>query len=74
MVYFVRELHGWWSEERKEPIHSLETLSPEEGYTKLEDAHARYDQQRTFRAKGGFVHSFSVNFFGKKHNYNLIAF
>jgi hypothetical protein len=71
--YFVRELHGWWSEEQKRAINNLETLSPEEGFPNFEGARERYIEQRAFRAKGGFVHSFSVNFFGKPDgDYRLI--
>jgi hypothetical protein len=73
MLFFVREMHGWWSEERQQPIHNLKTLSPDEGYSVWKDAFARYQQQRTFRAKGGFVHSFSLHYFGeRKYDYRLI--
>jgi hypothetical protein len=58
-MYFVREMHGWWSEERKQSIHSLKTLSPEEGYPTWEAAYERDKQQPAFGAGGGFIHSFS---------------
>jgi hypothetical protein len=66
VTYFVREIHGWWDEERKRPVHKLFTLSPDEGYVNFEDAHARYIQQRLHRAKGGFTHSFSPHYYGQK--------
>jgi hypothetical protein len=31
-AYFVREIHGWWDEQQKQPVHNLYTLSPDEGY------------------------------------------
>jgi hypothetical protein len=63
-MYFVREMHGWWSEEQKRPIHNLKTLSPEEGYPTWDDAYKRYLEQRQHRARGGFVHSFSPHYYG----------
>src|ERR1039457_1502034 len=75
IAYFVREKHGWWDEKGKRAVNVVNTLSPDEGYTTFEEAHERYTQQRLTRAKGGFVHSFSLNFFGKSpadYNYEYI--
>jgi hypothetical protein len=72
-MHFVRELHGWWSEEQKRPINNLQTYSPEEGYPTWEEAYERYKQQRASRAKSGFVHSFSPHYYGdRKYEYELI--
>jgi len=71
--YFVREMHGWWSEEQKRPINNLKTLSPEEGYPTWDEAHKRYLEQRLHRAGEGFVHSFSPHFYGeRKYEYKLV--
>ena len=66
-------MHGWWDETQKRPIHNLKTLSPEEGFPTWDDAYDRYKQQRLYRAKGGFVHSFSPHYYGeRKYEYELI--
>jgi NADH:ubiquinone oxidoreductase subunit E len=73
MIYFVREMHGWWSEEDMKAIHHLTTLSPEEGYRSWQEAYERYKQQRASRALSGFVHSFSPHYYGeRKYEYELI--
>jgi hypothetical protein len=57
-AYFVREKHGYFSDEEKRPVNVTTTLSPEEGYSTYEAALARYEEQVRHRAKSGFVHSF----------------
>jgi hypothetical protein len=59
LIYFVRELHGWWDDDKKRNVNSWQTYGPEEGYTSFDEAFQRYQVQREARAKNGFVHSFS---------------
>lgn len=66
VAYFVREIHGWWDEDRKRFVHKQYTLSPDEGFSTFDDAHERYKQQRINRATSGFVHSFSPHYYGEK--------
>jgi hypothetical protein len=67
-VFFVREKHGYFDNEQKRAVHPLTTLSPEEGFTTVEEAAERYEQQLKHRASGGFVHSFSLDpFEGMKY-------
>jgi hypothetical protein len=73
MMYFVREMHGWRSEEQKRPIHNLKTLSPEEGYASWDEAYERHKAQRLARANSGFVHSFPPHYYGEgKYEYEEI--
>jgi len=73
VAYFVREFHGWWNDEEKKNKNSCTTLSPEEGYSTIEEAHERYKVQRLARARSGFVHSFSPHYYGEKpYEYELI--
>lgn len=59
-LYFVREKHGFFDDQRKKIAHHLYTLNPEEGFTNVGDALARYDKQLKYLASQGFVHAFSV--------------
>jgi hypothetical protein len=70
VAYFVRELHGWWDEANKRAVNNWQTYGPEEGYS--DEAFERYKLQRLTRAKSGFVHSFTPNFFGGKFDYQFI--
>jgi hypothetical protein len=58
-AYFVREKHGWHIDAEKRAVDHRETLGPEEGFSTLEEAEARYTQQLKYRADQGFVHSFT---------------
>jgi|SRR5580698_5853633 hypothetical protein len=72
VAYFVRELHGWWDESKKRAVNNWQTYGPEEGYPTFDEAFERYKLQRSTRAKSGFVHSLTPNFFGKKYDYAFI--
>jgi hypothetical protein len=73
VAYFVKEHHGWWDEVNKRNVNSWQTYGPEEGYSGFDEAFERYKLQREARAKSGFVHSLSPDFFGqKKYNYRVI--
>src|SRR5258708_12802811 len=66
LMYFFWEMHGWWSEERKEPIHNLKTLSPEEGYPSWDNAFGRYKHQQKFRPTLDSFHSFSPHHYAHR--------
>src|SRR3954463_7326468 len=57
--YFVRETQCWWDVTAKRTVRVQYTLSPREGFLTIEEARARYEQQRMSRARRGFIHSFS---------------
>lgn len=57
--YFVRETHCWLDPAGKRTVRVQYTLSPRGGFATIEEAQGRYDVQRTFRARRGFVHSFA---------------
>src|ERR1700761_2227659 len=64
VAYFIREIHGWWDDERKRHVNSYKTLAPEKGYATVDEAHGRYKEQRLVRARSGFVHSLSPDPYG----------
>jgi hypothetical protein len=71
--YFVRETQCWWDGITDRTLRVQYTLSPREGFATIEEAEARYQLQRTHRARRGFVHSFTPRYDStKKHNYVLI--
>jgi len=51
----VREKHGFFDDQRKKIAHHQYTLNPEEGFTNVADALARYNQQLKYLASQGFV-------------------
>ena len=57
-VYYVLETHGYFSDEEKHAVNIVKTLSPDEGFTSMREAHARLEEQIARRIKDGFVHSF----------------
>jgi hypothetical protein len=63
-VFFVREKHGWWDEGNRRAVHLVSTLSPEEGVSTWDEAHAIYQRQVERRVLDGFVHSYSPDFYG----------
>lgn len=54
----MRETHCWWDSAAKRTVRVQYTLSPRLGFSTFEEACARYNLQRTERARRGFVHSF----------------
>jgi hypothetical protein len=71
--YFVRETHCWWDGAADRTLRVQYTLSPREGFATIEEAQARYQLQRTERARRGFVHSFIPCYDAtKKNRYVLI--
>lgn len=69
--FAFKELHGWWDESAKKPIHSLTTISPEEGLS-YDEARKMSEVHRAYRAGGGFVHSFSIDYINGGSVYELI--
>ena len=62
MGYFVRETQCWWDAAGKRMVRVQYTLSPRGGFATHEEAHERYQQQRTIRARRGFIHSFAPRY------------
>jgi len=60
--YFVRETQCWWDVAGKRTVRVQYTLSPRGGFATMEEAHQRYELQRTTRARRGFVHSFAPRY------------
>jgi len=60
--YFVRETQCWWDVAGKRTVRVQYTLSPHGGFATQEEAHERYELQRTNRARRGFVHSFAPRY------------
>ncbi len=60
--YRVIEKHGWWDEDKKRPVHSIDTLNPAlgEGYATFDEARNHLSAQKRHRARGGFIHSFRI--------------
>jgi hypothetical protein len=56
---FLREIHGWWHEEKKRIVHFAKTFDPEEGFATLEEAEAAMDRQIEHRASEEFRHLFT---------------
>jgi len=68
--YFVRETHCWLDPAAKRSVRIQYTLSPRGGFATIEEAQSRYDSQKTFRARRGFVHCFAPSYQStKKHRY-----
>lgn len=59
LMYFVRELHGWWDDAKKRNVNSWQTYGSKEGFPSFEEALQRFQLQREARAKSGFIHCFS---------------
>jgi len=71
--YFVRETQCWWDGATNRTLRVQYTLSPREGFATMEEAQARYQLQRTDRARRGFVHSFTPRYDStRKNRYALI--
>ena len=60
-AYFLKEVHGWWDDPMKEFLHKQTSFAPDDGYPTQEEALDRYNQQRSIRAKDGFIYSFTRN-------------
>lgn len=63
-AFLVREKHGWWDEGKRRAVHLLSRLSPEEGVSTWDKAHAIYQTQVERRVLDGFVHSYSPDLYG----------
>jgi hypothetical protein len=71
--YFVRETQCWWDSVANRTVRVQYTLSPREGFATIEEAQARYQLQRMYRARRGFVHSFTPGYDAtRKNKYVLI--
>lgn len=71
--YYVRETQCWWDGIANRTLRVQYTLSPREGFATIEEAQARYQSQRSDRARRGFVHSFTPRYdSAKKSRYALI--
>lgn len=63
-IYFVRETHAYFDDQKKRPANITYTLNPENGeeaFSSWEAAEARYKAQLSSRAKEGFIHLFSFD-------------
>jgi hypothetical protein len=56
--YQLTELHGWWDDGNKTARNNTVTISPEEGFESFEQGQAAFIEQRTHRAKEGFIHRY----------------
>lgn len=70
--YRFRETHGWWDEPTRCFVHQVWTISPEDGVS-FTEAQVMYEAALKNRARNGFVHAFSPDFFGEKpYEYRLL--
>lgn len=62
-VFFVREKHGYFDNQKRRMVHSISTLDPDfsEGLTNFQEAQEKYERQLQHRASEGFVHAFSID-------------
>jgi len=60
--YFVRETQCRWDAAAKHTVRVQYTLSPRGGFTNVDEAHTKYQQQRTSRAHRGYIHSYAPYF------------
>jgi hypothetical protein len=58
-VFFGRETHGYFDDQRKKLENLTETFNPEEPFESWDEAQRWYEQQLKFRASTGFVHAFA---------------
>jgi len=64
--YYVRETECWWDSALRRNVRVQYTLSPRGGFVTVEEARARYEQQKLFRALRGFVHCFAPRYESQK--------
>ena len=64
--FVVTEKHAWYDGTEKDAKLQVTTLDPEptEGFTTIEEAKERYDQQVEQRVSEGLTHSFSIDWDG----------
>ena len=71
--YFVRETQCWFDPVKKETIRTQYTLSPRGGFATLDEAQNRYDAQKMFRARRGYLHCYAPRYeFAKKVRYTRV--
>jgi hypothetical protein len=60
--YRVIEIYGWWNDVEKRIENRVQTLKPElgEGYASFDEARQRYEEQKRYRARDGFIHLFRL--------------
>ena len=60
--YRVIEIYGWWNNVEKRIENRVQTLKPElgEGYSSFDEARQRYEQQKQYRVRDGFIHLFRL--------------
>jgi len=56
--YYVRETQCWWDAKARRIVRVQYTLSPLDGFLTIEEARERFQVQRMFRARRGYVHCF----------------
>ena len=73
--YRVIEMYGWWDDSEMETRNRVQTLRPEigEGYPAIEEALRRYEDQKKYRARSGFVHLFRLEVPSGLEVYELLA-
>ena len=59
--YFVSEKHGYFDNSQKRNVNMTTTFAPDEGFSTMPEARARYEQQLARRASEGFVYAFSFD-------------
>jgi len=57
--YYVRETQCWFDAAKNRVIRIQYTLSPREGFATVEEAQKRYEAQKIFRARRGYVHCYN---------------
>ncbi|HLV86294.1 MAG TPA: hypothetical protein VKV39_04900 [Candidatus Sulfotelmatobacter sp.] len=62
MGYYVREFHCWQDQAGKGLMRVQYTLSPRGGFPTIEQALARYEAQKLFRARRGYFHCYAPRF------------
>lgn len=60
--YYVRETQCWFDGAKKRIIRIQYTLSPREGFPSVEQAEKRYEAQKVFRARQGYVHCYAPRY------------
>ena len=72
-AYTFREDHGWWDEGTKTFIHHAATFGTAEKGVTFEVAAEMYVKARDSRARSGFIHSFTPDFYrDKPQEYRLL--
>lgn len=72
-ISVVQEMHGWWNNSTRKATLDREFASPPQVFESFSEAIDRYCALKIYRARMGFVHSFSWDgFVGHPSNHKQI--